>query len=120
MKSNPQRETALRLLAATGMRRSHYEPPLVRLLWRLEIDVPPPHFAPFAGSALLAGGLFALAWGLLTWFFVWPGLSATASLVACVVAGALFGIGLAGYYAHGRQRFRLPSWRSLQPSKAGV
>lgn len=38
---------ALELLSNTGMARSHYAPPLIRLLWKAGVPVPPPHFQSF-------------------------------------------------------------------------
>ena len=40
MSARTKREAALKLLASTGMWRSSYVPPLLRLLWRLGLDVP--------------------------------------------------------------------------------
>lgn len=122
METTTRRDVALQMLAATGMWRSNFEPPLVRLLWRLGVDVPPPHFAPFRGSALTAGGCFAFAWGLFMWLFVWrsQGISITVSLISAVIAGAIFGIAMASYYAYGRKRYALPPWRSLQMPHAGA
>ena len=39
--------SALAMLATTGLSRSSYEPPLYRLLWRVGLLLPPPHFASF-------------------------------------------------------------------------
>lgn len=62
-----QRAAALELLATTSMRRSSYEPPLWRLLWRLNLNVPPPHFMRFGSVALFSGIYFAIAIGLIHW-----------------------------------------------------
>ena len=67
MTSNPRREAALELLAATGLNPWNYEPPLVRVLWRIGFDAPPPHFASFTCAAVVSGVSFAVVWGLLMW-----------------------------------------------------
>ena len=122
MKSNPRREAALRLLAATGLKRSNYEPPLLRLLWRLGVDAPPPHFASFVGNALVAGVFFGSIWGFLMWLFLWrqQAVPATAPIVLTVVAGLFFGIAMAGYYAFGQRKYKLPSWHSMRTENAGA
>ena len=122
MQQNLRREAALRLLAETGISRSNYEPPLVRLLWRLGVKIPPPHFAPFAPCSLVAGGSFALAWGVAMWFLVWwpQGASASSSLISALGTGAVFGLGMACYYAYGRRKYKLPHWHSLGSLSAGA
>jgi hypothetical protein len=122
MESIPRREAALRLLETTGMWRSSYEPPALRLLWRLGVDAPPPHFAGFGASALAIGSFFGLAWGLAMWLFLWrsQAVPAAAVVIAAVGAGLLFGISMATYYAFGRRKYKLPPWHGLQAGSAGA
>jgi hypothetical protein len=122
MKSNPKREAALRLLAATGLKRSSYEPPLLRLLWRLGVDAPPPHFATFGGNVFIAGVYFGSIWGFIMWLFFWrpQATTATAAFVSVVVAGLLFGVTIAMYYAFSRRKYKLPPWHSVQAANAGA
>src|SRR4051812_10526784 len=47
-------------------------PPFYRLLWRMGLETPPPHFASFGSIALTLGVFFGVGWGLLMWF---PGLA---------------------------------------------
>jgi len=104
------------------MWRSNYEPPALRLLWRLGVDVPPPHFASFSSTALALGTFFGFAWGLAMWLFLWRAQAVPAETVLIVVfvAGLLFGTCMASYYAFGRRRYKLPPWNSLQAERAGV
>ena len=51
---------ALELLSNTGMARSHYAPPLIRLLWKAGVQVPPPHFQSFLRTALGMGLWFGM------------------------------------------------------------
>lgn len=110
-----QRDQALAILAGTGIWRSNYAPPALHLLWRLGLQVPPPHFARFGTTVLTLGVSFATLWGLLMWIFVWSrqSLAPLAALVAALVAGAMFGLLMAAYYAYGRSKYKLPDWRSL-------
>ena len=116
MKTDQRREAALKALASAGMHRSNYEPPLLRLMWRLGWNVPPPHFAPFWGNAIVSGLFFGIAWGVLVWFMSWSrqGMSLAGVLIAATGAGVLFGATMAGYYAHGKRKYSLPSWHELQ------
>ncbi len=106
---------ALELLAASGIRKSNYLPPATALLWRLGVKVRPPHFASFAGTALVCGLYFGLAWGLFMWLVVWSsqGLSVAAAFSSGVLAGTFFGFSMAAYYAYARKKHPLPPWEKL-------
>jgi len=106
---------ALELLKATGMSRGNYEPPLVSLLWRMGISVPPPHFASFAGSIVFLGVGFTLVWGAVMWFFTWSqsGMDMHAAMLTSTVSGFLFGVSMASFYAYGRRKYKLPKWTDL-------
>jgi Family of unknown function (DUF6404) len=111
MDSNPRRDTALTLLAATGMRKSNYAPPLFRLLWRAGFDIPPPHFMSFGARALLLGGFFGVGWGFFMALFM--KVRPVALMLASLAAGLLFGCAMAAYHAYERRKHRLPAWDSL-------
>jgi len=110
-----RRVKALELLAASGIRQSNYLPAATALLWRLGVKVRPPHFYRFAGTALVCGLHFGLAWGLFMWLVVWSsqGLSVATAFSGAVSAGAFFGLAMAAYYAYGRKKHRLPPWEKL-------
>ncbi len=115
-----QRKTrALELLSNTGMTPSHYAPPLIRLLWKAGVQVPPPHFQSFLRTTLGAGLWFGTCWGLIMWIFFWSGsdaatpLSPLTALVAAGAAGSLFGLAMATVYARDRRKHRLPAWSAL-------
>ena len=116
MNTNPKRSAALTLLGATGMWRSNYEPPLLRLLWRFGVDAPPPHFVGFSEIAIVAGAVFAVGYGLAMWLIegsrdrtlFW-------ALLEIAVTAVIFGLCMAAYYARGRRKYRLPLWRELNP-----
>ncbi|TXT34551.1 MAG: ybaA [Comamonadaceae bacterium] len=88
MNTSTKREAALKLLSTTGIWKSNYAPPGVKLLWRLGIDCPPPHLARF-WSVFFVCGLFA---------------------------GLSFGFLMATYYAIGRKKHRLPLWKDIRAS----
>ncbi|OYO31385.1 DUF6404 family protein [Janthinobacterium sp. PC23-8] len=114
-----QRKTrAMELLQATGMMRSHYAPPLIRLLWKAGVQIAPPHFQSFLSTALLTGGWFGLFMGVFLGVFGWfqgaaPLQAALIAMAAACVAGLLFGLALASFYAHDRRKHQLPDWSTL-------
>ena len=118
MNPNPNRALALQLLAKTGIWRSSYEPPLLRLLWRLGVNAPPPHFANFGSTALFMGAGFGVLWGGLMWVISWSrtGVPSSTAALSSTFAGALFGLSMASYYAYGRRKHKLPTWRELSAS----
>jgi len=115
---NDKRTAALAHLAATGIWRSNYEPPLLRLLWSLSLDVPPPHFAPFWANAIVTGGIFGAGCTAIMWFAVWSHQSMPFAAGATIGAGAgaLFGVTMAAYYEYGKRKHRLPAWNTLATS----
>lgn len=110
-----KQQKALELLAAKGMKPAHYDPPLIRLLGRMGLQVPPPHFQSFPLGALVFGGYFSLIWGLFMWLFVWPGQQVTLASAAPSIlsVGVLFGVILAGWYQYSRRKHQLPDWKDL-------
>jgi hypothetical protein len=116
MKTNQKRQAALRLLAATGIWPSSYAPPLIRLLWRFGLDLPPPHFGSFWSNAAFMGTFFAIVWGAFMWLVLWSGqdLPWPFALAVAGAEGIMFGFAMASYYAYGKPKHNLPSWKELK------
>jgi hypothetical protein len=100
MSNNTRRTKALAILADTGMWRSNYEPPYLRLLWR---------------TLPLAGIWFGSFWGAFMSLFVWSrqGFPVALAVVLAAGVGLFFGLSMAGYYAYGRRKYHLPKWNSI-------
>ena len=115
MNPHPKRKAALKLLSTTGIWKSNYSPPGVRLLWRLGFDCPPPHFARFWSVAPVCGVYFGSAMGLFMWVMAYFGRihSSQGVLVGAGFAGLFFGLSMATYYALGRRKYRLPLWKDI-------
>ncbi|WP_395669026.1 DUF6404 family protein [Rhodoferax sp.] len=114
-----KRTQALEIMARTGIWRSNYEPPAFRMLWRMGIRIPPPHFIPFFpiafGTGLTFAVLWGVPWGILMWLFVWSqtDFELQRVFIASGQAGLFFGVSTALYYAYGRYKYKLPNWNSL-------
>jgi len=110
MDFNPKLKAALKRLSATGMWRSNYAPPLYRLLWRLGVKIPPPHFLPpifhFIFWFILVG-LFNEVNHIISYSHTIVVLPA----VAGVIAGSL----MAWHYASASRKHGLPSWSDFKP-----
>lgn len=109
-----KRDAALAIMARTGIWESNYYPPILRLLWRMGVHLPLPHFVSFGRVALVSGGFFGPAWGALMWFAIWRHqMQPIAALAITLVAGIVFGLTLAAYYGYGRRKHKLPLWHEL-------
>jgi Family of unknown function (DUF6404) len=108
--------SALAMLAATGLSRSSYEPPLYRLLWRVGLFLPPPHFASFGFNFVFSAAWFGAVWGAIMWLLIWSqqGGSGVAAAIAAVAAGVLFGLIMAAYYRYSARKHKLPPWSQLK------
>lgn len=112
-----KRDAALALLARSRIRYSNYQPPATRLLWRMGVNIPPPHFCGFFFNTVLLGTMYGVAWGTFMWILTWR--HHHTPLNAAVIAalcGLSFGLTMATYYAYGKRKHKLPSWHELGPS----
>jgi hypothetical protein len=115
MTFNAKLAAGLRILAATGMRRFSYAPPLHRLLWKFGVPIRPPHFASFVSILLfesVSGGVF---WGLCMWWVIWAkdGTSPVAALVFAAFFGISTGLIAAFSITHRARLHNLPDWSDI-------
>jgi hypothetical protein len=115
MDFHEQRAQAIRVLTQAGIGPSSYAPPLLRLLWRCGVKVPPPQFLGFGKLAILSGAWFAASWGAVMWLGSWSrhGVDVRLALLSACGAGLFFGLSMAGYFACQRRKHGLPTWESL-------
>ncbi len=101
-----------------GIGRNTAAPPLYRLLWRLGVEIPPPHFAGFWPLALSTGPFFAVCWGLLMWFLLWRSddMPVAIAVVTSLLAGLAFGLIMAAYYRWRARKLALPPWKDYPPA----
>jgi hypothetical protein len=111
-------DAAVRYLRARKVSAGTAAPPLYRLLWALGVPVPPPHFQSFPALALAMGVPFGLLLGVVL-TFAGPGNPALPIGAGMgLVAGALFGLSMAGYYRRSAARMNLPRWADFDPEPA--
>jgi hypothetical protein len=106
-------------LAQRGVGKYTTAPPLYRLLWKLGIDVPPPHFAGFWPLAITMGVFFAVFWGIFMWFFLWrsEGTPPAVAVGSSLIAGVLFGLIMAAYYRWRASKLALPRWEDYPATR---
>lgn len=105
-----RRDIALRLMSAKGLRHTSYAPMFHRVLWYCSIPIRPPHFASFLANFLLMGGWFGcFLIGLLLWSL--PG---SVAILLSTLAGILFGVAMASYFAYSARKHELPDWSQLE------
>lgn len=103
------------MLSQHGLAPGTYAPLLFRLLWKIGVNVPPPHFMGFTKLAMIWGTWFAVVWGAIMWAFVWSRQDTNILLAAgsAIAAGTFFGVSLAAVYARHRKKYGLPTWESF-------
>ncbi len=109
-----KRQKALSLLTDTGMWKPNYLPPTFPMLWRIGVQVPPPHFMSFPGLLLVMGLPFGLCWSGL--YMLWHengNIDWTTAALGLILAVLLPGLTFALYYHFGRKKFHLPPWSDL-------
>ena len=122
MNISPQHRAAFALLDRTGISKINYAPFIVRMLWKFNVNIPPPHFMTFTGSAALTGTAFGIALGFLILLLAIATGHYKLELLfwTPIGAGVGFGVSMAAYYAYGRRRHKLPDWSSLPTHQSGA
>lgn len=90
-------------------------PPPFRLLWTMDLAIPPPLFLGFAPMMLIAAIPFVVVWALLNAVLQWGGM--VNGLIVGTFAGLVFGALVAAYYRHKSQKLALPSWENYLPMR---
>ncbi|OVF85786.1 hypothetical protein B5L83_07825 [Klebsiella pneumoniae] len=88
---------------------------MIRLLWRLGINIPPLPFAPFWQVFGVMAGSFSVGYGLWMYWMVWRA-QGMPPLFACkisLIAGVLFGLTMALFHLWRRKVNKLPDWKDL-------
>ena len=106
---------AMAELEATDMWKSNHTPPVLRSLRSMGVQARPPHYAPFWSVVAIYALWFGVCWGALMWIFSWSeeDFTVLAAVGASAVAGVIFGVCMAIYYARGRKKHGLTAWDAL-------
>ena len=84
-------------------------------MWRCYVPLRPPHFSSFLVNLLIMGGWFGAFWGGTMWLLIWSrrDMPASVAVLLSILAGAIFGGAMAGYYAYSARKHHLPKWSDL-------
>ena len=107
---------AFQEMEEAGIARSNYLPLLYGLLLRFGVERPPPHYCPMLQNVVISATWFAPVWGVLMWLLVWSGTGAsgvTYAVLAALVGGVLYGVGMGVYYRRSARAHHLTPWRGL-------
>ena len=119
MNISPKRAAANKLLADAGLLRAvNAQSPIAELLWRYQIDLPPPYFRGFWNNLAFRGIGFAVIWGMGMWLFLWSrqGTTPSAAFGTTLIGGFLYGLVMAAYYEYARRKYGLPLWQDINPA----
>jgi hypothetical protein len=105
------------LLASKGIPHQLYAPTLVKLLRRLGLKVPPPHFAGFFGTFFVTAVFFGVLWGAIMWFAWWSahGTPPATAVAISAAIGAILGLLFAAYYRTSGRKHGIPPWDQFTP-----
>ncbi len=101
-------------LDSQGIWRSTAAPPIFWMLWRIGWKVNPPFFIGFWKLVLGFGAMFTITWGILM-LFLGRFSSLEMAFLPSMLAGALFGLFLGGYYRIKAKILGLPTWDEYVP-----
>ncbi|GAB5447824.1 DUF6404 family protein [Gymnodinialimonas sp.] len=106
---------AMAELDASSISSLNYAPPLFRIARRLGLRPRPPHYMSFRRAVLLLGPAFGGLWGAMMWLLQWQDAEVPTAVVltASLLAGALFGLAMAGYYRWAGSQAGLSKWEDL-------
>ena len=107
----------LKDLGQKGIGQYTIAPRIYRLLWRLGVEVKPPHFANFWSIVVIAGVPFGVVWGIFMRFFVWQQSTPVSPAVGTAALAALvFGLVMAVYFRRRTLKLALPRWEDYLAS----
>ena len=88
-------------------------PPLWRLLWRMGVQVAPPHFLGFFPLIAIHGSFFGSLWGLAMYLLLWrsQGMPLSIAFGLALLAGMLFGLLQSYQVRRQARRVNLPAWQ---------
>jgi len=107
-------ETALKLLKEQNVKKRQAFPGVHRLLWKVGVNVPPPHFNSFVGNSLFGSIFMFVFMGLWMNLFVWLKSGRLFSELFFTFLGAIiFGIFSALLIERKKAVLDLPKWEDL-------
>lgn len=116
MNFEEKRHFALQELKNAGIWESNYNPPIVKLIHKLGLQMPFPHYISFIKNTLGMGAIFGIFWGLTMYFFVWgtQNVALMVVVLSSVLGGAVFGIAMASYYRYTFKKYKLTPWDEMK------
>lgn len=98
-----------------GVRRWIGEPPQVRLMRRMGFRPRPPHYQSFMSVMLKMWLSFSIFWGAGMYLVRWQysAQSLSIALPITLIAGWLYGMGMASVHLQAIRRLRLSRWEDL-------
>jgi hypothetical protein len=109
-----KRRRALAMLEERGVSGWAAAPPAFRLLWRLGVQLPPPHFAGLVANAAVLTATVLPVWFLQvsTTGHGWRGWQS--ALWECASGAMLLGVAWALAYRGQADKHGLPAWRDVE------
>ena len=103
-------------LPQKGIRKFKFAPPIYRLLWKMNIKIPPPHFSSFIFLFLFNFLYFLIFMGIFggLWLFWRQENLSINYLLPLFVISILFGLSTGGHYKYSARKHNLPLWKDYK------
>ncbi|NIF73491.1 hypothetical protein F3J16_25390 [Burkholderia sp. Ap-962] len=108
-------DRSLEILDSKGISRSSSAPFLHRMLWKIGIEIPPPHYLKWVQNFALSGVFFGPTWGALMYLLSLnrTPMSIGIAVFASMAAGAVFGICYATMTWSKGRKHGVPGWNEI-------
>ena len=106
---------AIKELQNTKIWKSNYNPPITRLLHKLGVKVPLPHYNSFISNAVYIGCFMGLFWGSFMYLFTWrtQELSIVTMFLSSLFFGIFVGTCMSTYYYYDAKKYKLTPWKKI-------
>ncbi len=103
-------------LPQKGLGKLTIAPPIYRLLWKMNIKIPPPHFSSFIFLFIFLFIFYTIFLGIFGGLsLIWRQENLSIDyLLSLFVPGILFGLFMGGYYKYSAKKHKIPLWKNYK------
>lgn len=114
MNFQEQKTKALEFAKTARIREPKYNNPVFKTMWKMGIEIRPPHFLPFPKLVLIFTFVFSMLFTILV--FLRFRQEPLVALELGAVLGIVLGVIIASLYQHDKKKYNLPHWDDIRLS----
>lgn len=111
MNFEKQKSKALEIAKIAGIREPKYNNPVFKTMWKIGIEIRPPHFLPFPKLVLIFSFVFSMLFTIL--MFLRFRQEPLVALELGALLGIILGLIIASLYQQDKKKFNLPDWEKI-------